>query len=135
MERWDLMRNIDTKMDFSSISILTLLVLFLSPMLLAFGNIGTICVFVCILSLLLFSLVIKKDFLDKATQKQYNNINLSFYMYIKWLFIAMIWSGIDFIVYSTILDQSRMIRKTTIVALHLMSRMEAKILLLLYMTY
>lgn len=97
MERWDLMRNIDTKMDFSSISILTLLVLFLSPMLLAFGNIGTICVFVCILSLLLFSLVIKKDFLDKATQKQYNKIILSFYMYIMWLFIAMIWGGIDFV--------------------------------------
>lgn len=44
-------------------------------------------------------------------------------------FKLIIWSGIDFIVYSTIADQSRMIRKTTIVAMHLMSRMEAKLLL------
>ena len=50
-------------------------------------------------------------------------------------FNLIIWRGIDFIVYSTIVDQSRMMRKTTIVAIHLTSRMEAKLPLLLYMTY
>ena len=49
-------------------------------------------------------------------------------------FNLIIWSGIDFIVYSTIVDQSRMMRKSTIIAMHLMSRMEAKLPLLLYMT-
>lgn len=44
-------------------------------------------------------------------------------------FNLIIWSGIDFIAYSTIVDQSRMIRKTTTVAMHMVSRMQAKLLL------